>query len=280
MPSAHLDSKGTEDSGVEVNRPAPEADDDNAKTREGIVALAEEYLRRHPVARVAIAFGIGALLQTALKAGLQRSAQGTDMPKGNVPQLDLSAQGTEMPKGKTPQRDLSAEPRSARPPTHQFGAADMEFSTHHPGGKNVEFKFAWKKRPVDAPEDDWPMDEMGFTAVRPNGKRTAFTFKGKTRPIPDAKSAVGDARPGLGEATMEFTSSAPGRKDFKFTWKRVPPAAAADSDQPSGISLIGEGGSAAVSAVNRQEKRPAKKTSKKKTSKKSAAGEPDSEKRT
>ena len=263
MSSVRVDSMDTEDSGASADHPAPEAGEDSAESHRGVVAQTEEYLRQHPLARVAIAFGIGALLQTALKAGVQRLAKGTEIPKGKIPQ-----------------HNLSAEPRSARPRTHQFGAADMEFSSHHPDGKNVEFKFAWKKRPVDAPEDDWPIDEMGFTAVRPNGKHTAFTFKGKTRPIPDEKTAVGDSRPGLGKATMEFTSSAPGRKDFKFTWKRVPPTTGPqDSDQPSEISHIEDGGSAAVSAIKGPGQRPAKKASQKKASKKSASGEPRQEKR-
>jgi hypothetical protein len=279
MSSVRVDSMDTEDSGVSADHPVPEAGDDSTESRRGVVAQAEEYLRQHPLARVAIAFGIGALLQTALKAGMQRLAKGDEIPKGIE-----TLKGAETPKGKIPQKNLSAKPRSARPRTHQFGAADMEFSSHHPDGKNVAFKFAWKKRPIDAPEEDWPIDEMGFTAVRPNGKRTAFTFKGKTRPIPDEKSAVGDSRPGLGEAKMEFTSSAPGRRDFRFTWKRVPPAGGGqDSDQPPEISHIGDGESGAVSAVKRPEKRPAKKAYKKKAykkkaSKKSASVEPGKEK--
>jgi hypothetical protein len=256
MTSVSVDSRDTEDSAADVDRPAEELGDDSAKTPEGFVAQTEDYLRQHPVARVAIAFGIGALLQAALQAMPQRRPQGTETRKPRVPQ-----------------RDLSSAPPADCGRTHHLGAADMKFTTHHPDGKNVVFKFAWKKRPQDAPETDWSTDQMGFTAVRPNGKHTEFSFKGKTRPIPDKESSVGDSRPGLGWARLEFTSSAPGRRDFKFTWNRDPSdAAAADSDQSSGISPIREGGSAAVSAVDRQEKRAAKKTSKKKASKKSASG--------
>lgn len=173
---------------------------------------AADYIRQHPVMSAVVAVGIGALLQAALTA----VATGP-------------AKGAKKRKPKAAKRDSGSVSRPANPRTHHFGAADMKFTTQHPDGKNVEFKFAWKKRPVDAPETDWPQDQTGFTAVRPDGRRTAFAFTGKTRPIPDEESAVGDNRPGLGWAEMEFTSSAPGRKDFTFNWSRKPPAAAANT---------------------------------------------------
>lgn len=212
MTSAHLYSVRTEDSGAKVDRPARDIGDGRTKARGRFAAQAGDYIRRHPIAAVAIAFGVGVLLQTASTAAAQRTAQGTGTRKRRAPQ-------------KAPQRDPAPEPASVRRRTHGFGAAEMEFITHHPDGKKVEFKFAWKKRPIDAPETDWPTDQMGFTADRPNGKHTAFTFTGKTRPVPaeDEKSAAGDYRPGLGRATMEFKSSRPGRRDFRFTWNRVPP---------------------------------------------------------
>jgi hypothetical protein len=212
------------------------------------------------MAAMAIAFGVGALLRTAATDAVKRFAEKTGTRTRKVPQPPQS-----------PRPDLSFEPSVGRPRNHGFGVADMEFTTHHPDGKNVVFKFAWKKRPTDAPETDWSTDQMGFTATRANGKHTAFTFTGKTRPLSteNEKSAADDNRGGLGRATMEFVSSAPGRGDFKFTWNRIPStAAAADSDQSSGISPIRESGSAAVSAVNGEEKRPAKKASRKKASKK------------
>ena len=252
MTSARLNSRGTEDSAADVDGSAEEHGDDLAKARDSFVAQTEDYLRQHPLAQVAIAFGIGALLQTALKAMPQRSPSATETQKPRVPQ-----------------RDLSSEPESERRRTHHFGAADMKFTTHHPDGKNVSFKFAWKKRPTDAAETDWPTDQMGFTAVRPNGKHTEFSFNGKTRPIPDEETSVGDSRPGLGWAKMEFTSSVPGRRDFKFTWNRVPSDAAADgAAQPARVVHSREGGPVPESVVKKKANRLAKKSPKKKTPKK------------
>ena len=99
----------------------------------------------------------------------------------------------------------------------------MEFSARRPGKKNIVFRFAWKKRPVNAPDADWPVDNMGFVAAHPNGRYTTFRMTRKTRPVPAA--STGDSRPGLGQAEMEFISSRPGRKDFRFTWTKVPPNA-------------------------------------------------------
>ena len=267
MTFVRVDSKDTEDSGPSVDRPADEEPgDDRAKAPERFAAPATDYIRQHPMAAMAIAFGVGALLQTAVKEAAKRFAQKT---------------GTRT--RKVPQPSPPPEPSFSGPRNHGFGVADMEFTTHHPDGKNVVFKFAWKKRPTDAPETDWSTDQMGFTATRANGKHTAFTFTGKTRPLStgNEKTAAGDHRAGLGRATMEFVSSAPGRRDFRFTWNRVPSTAvAADSDQPSGIAPIRESGSAAVRAVNRQEKLPAKKASKKKAPKKKASKKKASKKTT
>jgi hypothetical protein len=209
--AAGLDSNQVKEPEVKVDRPAPKPGDDSAQTEQRFFAQASEYLQEHPVARVAILFGVGALLQTALTTVAERSAQASGTRKRKLPQRDLSPQPEQQPEPRSepqPKPQSQLEPRPApqrqtetpsdRHKTHQFGVADMEFTSHHPDGKNLLFKFAWKKRPVDAPEDDWPTDRMGFTAVRPNGKRTEFAFKAKTRPIPDEATAVGDARPGLG----------------------------------------------------------------------------------
>ena len=99
----------------------------------------------------------------------------------------------------------------------------MEFNARRPGKKNIVFRFAWKKRPVNAPDTDWPTDNMGFAAARPDGTYTAFRMTRRTRPVPAL--TTGDSRPGLGQAAMEFIASRPGRKDFRFTWNKVPPNA-------------------------------------------------------
>jgi hypothetical protein len=204
-------------------RPAREPDEERTKWGEVLIPGLEDYLGQHPFETVAAVLGAGLMLRAALRSRSQRP----EIAKPDESQRRALRESL-------PERPLPAQPKSpaARPRTHHFGAADMEFTTHHPNGRNVEFRFAWKKRPVDAPEADWPTDEMGFTAVRPNGKHTAFTFKGKTRPIPDEKTAVGDSRPGLGWAKMEFKKSAPGRRDFKFRWSRVPPSAAPTASTP------------------------------------------------
>ncbi|MFQ5634446.1 MAG: hypothetical protein ACE5G3_03835 [Gammaproteobacteria bacterium] len=116
------------------------------------------------------------------------------------------------------QRALQRAPASGAP-SHDVGAADMEFTSHRPDGSSVEFRFTWKKRPTDASEADWPVDKMHFTAARASGKRTALTFERKTRPVP----AGYNIHPGLGEARMEFVARHPGQRDFRFTWDKEPP---------------------------------------------------------
>ncbi len=155
-----------------------------------------DYLRQHPVASVALAVALGAAGLAMRGAQLARTS-----PAGANAKMN----------GKGRRR------------THDVGAADMEFSARRPGRKNILFRFAWKKRPVDAPDADWPVDTMGFAAAHPNGRYTAFRFTRKTRPVPAART--GESRPGLGQAEMEFVSSRPGRKDFRFTWSKVPPNA-------------------------------------------------------
>ena len=318
MTSASIHSIETEKSAAKVDRPVPktgdaparepgdaparepgegpasEPADDSAQTEQRFFAQASEYLQEHPVARVAILFGVGALLQTALTTAAERSAQASGTRKRNLPQRDLSPETPPRPEQQAqpePQPPLQSARRSARRSelpsdparTHQFGVADMEITSNHPDGKNLLFKFAWKKRPIDAPEDDWPTDKMGFTAVRPNGKRTEFAFKAKTRPIPDEATAVGDARPGLGFGKMEFKSSAPGRRDFKFNWSRTPPNAAADdTEQPVRSSPSSRDPSAAASVVTKTAKKKAakKKTIKKKTAKKKAVKKKTTKKKT
>ena len=105
-----------------------------------------------------------------------------------------------------------------------MGAADMEFTKHHADGRKIEFRFKWKKRPTDDPEVDWEPDQMGFTSDGTDGTKTQFSLTKKVRPIPD-RDAPG-YRPGLGQLTMEFVSSRPGRKEFRFTWDKPPDAAA------------------------------------------------------
>jgi len=173
----------------------------------GLKVQVEDYIRRHPAAALTIAAGIGMLLPAALRAMAHRSGMGTG-----------SAGGARLQSG----RKTGPAPGQR---THDVGAAEMEFTTHHPDGKDIIFRFVWKKRPVDAAEADWPVDQMGFSASRPNGKHTAFTFTRKTRPIPPGYGDLSseDHRPGLGRATMEFSSSHPDRQDFTFTWRRTPP---------------------------------------------------------
>jgi len=256
MTSDRAHKTPAEVSGASADRTVPKRSngDGRVSVKENRPGVLEEYIRQHPIAATAVAIAAGLLLQAAVKSLAQRPAK---RPK--------------KAKSESPSRRASSPPAST-PRTHDFGTADMKFTTHHPDGKNVMFKFVWKKRPTGASETDWPTDEMGFTAERPNGKQTAFTFKSKTRPIPKKESAVGDSRPGLGQAAMEFTSSAPGRRDFRFTWNRVPAATtAADNNQRPELSPVRDVGSDALSAGKLQKKRPAKKTRKKKTSKKKTA---------
>jgi len=262
MESARTKSAPTEDTGAGAEPVAPKRSngDDRVAEKENRSVALKEFIRQHPVAAAAVAVGAGMLLQAVVKSLAQRSAT---RPEKAPP--------------KAPPSRPSPMPASGRR-THEFGMADMKFATHHPDGKNVRFKFAWKKRPTDAPEADWPTDEMGFTSDRPNGKHTEFTLKSKTRPIPDKASAVGENRPGLGQAAMEFTSSVPGRRDFRFTWNRAP--AAGGDPQSSANSPNPQGGSAAANAVNRREKRPAKKTSKKKAAKQKTFKKKSSKKKT
>ncbi len=167
----------------------------------------ENYIRKYPVAAVAIAAGVGTLLYAAWKSSGQAAVRGGKSSKRRPPARS------------TPARD------------HDTGAMDMEFTTHHPDGKDIVFRFEWKKRPVDMPDTDWPVDRMGFTATRPDGKHTTFRMTRKTRPIPPGYGdpAPGGIRPGLGEGVMEFVSSAPGRGDLRFGWKKIPHAEAADN---------------------------------------------------
>ena len=240
----------------------PSNGDGRVSVKEKRSGVLDKYIRQHPVAATAAAVGAGLLLQAVVKSLAQRN--GT---------------GSEKSKPKAPQRRASPTPASNRR-THDLGVADMKFTTHHPDGKNVMFKFVWKKRPTDASEIDWSTDEMGFTSDRPNGKLTKFTFKSKTRPIPDEESAVGDNRPGLGQAAMEFMSSAPGRRDFRFTWNRVPAAATvAGKNQPE-VTPVRHAGSDALSTVSQQETRPAKKARKKKTPKKKTSKKKTAKKKT
>ena len=179
----------------------------------------ENYIRKYPVAAAAIAAGIGALLYTALKRTGQDSAGNSARVRGAKPQVRSAA--------KSAQHASAARTTAVR--NHDTGAMDMEFTTHHADGKDIVFRFAWKKRPVDMPDAGWPVDRMGFTATRPDGKHTTFRMTRKTRPIPPGYGdpSPGGIQPGLGEAVMEFVSTAPGRGDLRFGWKKVPHAAAA-----------------------------------------------------
>jgi ElaB/YqjD/DUF883 family membrane-anchored ribosome-binding protein len=190
-----------------VARPARKPGRSPPKPRKRPARAIADYVQQHPAATIAIAVTAGLLLRAALASLADQRMRGA---------------GTRMPG--SGQRALSQEQTSSRRRTHDVGAADMEFTTHHPGEKKILFRFAWKKRPVDAPETDWPTDHMAFTATRPDGTHTAFRFTRKTRPVPAGTRGTpgADTRPGLGRATMEFISSRPGRRDFRFTWDKVP----------------------------------------------------------
>jgi hypothetical protein len=208
-----------------------------------------QYIRKHPVVSITAAVGIAVLLRTMFMGPAARTGKGTQMKKS-----------------KSRPRDPDIESPPKRPRTHHFGAADMEFSSKHPDGKTVNFKFAWKKRPTDAPEADWPVDQMGFSASRPDGKFTTFKFQGKIRPIPDEKTAVGDNRPGLGWARMDFVSSAPGRDDFAFTWNRTPAGEELrpDEEVTGGRARRTAQPPAARRAIGKKRPQPVKKTMPKK----------------
>jgi len=191
------------------------------------MANEEDFIRRRPVAGMAIALGIGALLQTVAKTMEQQRSR---PPATARPDGDAADEGTPLPPRRLPDPPApDPDPECARR-THDTGAADMHFTAHHPDGKRIEFRFAWKKRPVEAPDADWPTDDMSFTVERPSGKRIAFSFTRKTRPLPaDDLATPGPAtRSGLGRANMEFVSSRPGRGDFRFVWTKRPPESAPD----------------------------------------------------
>lgn len=191
-------------------------------------------IRQYPVAALSLAAGVGVLLQLALTAASERPARAAKRGLGTAARreaADPAARASAGPAEREPKPEAGREapPRRRREPaTHDVGVADMEFTSTHPDGKSVVFRFAWKKRPIEAAETDWPTDDMGFTAERAGGKRTAFRFMRKTRPIPteSERRAGGDrSRPGLGWAEMEFTSSRPGEREFRFTWTKTPPPA-------------------------------------------------------
>jgi len=175
----------------------------------------EDYLRKHPVAGTAIALGLGILLQAAAKMAALQNERGSKMSKS----ADKDPQKS---------RRLASPARKTTRRTQDTGAADMVFNANHPDGKSIAFRFSWKKRPVDAPDSDWPVDDMGFTVDRPSGKNVSFSFVRKTRPLPVNVQETGgnDSHSGLGRAQMEFTSSRPGRGDFRFTWIKTPPGEA------------------------------------------------------
>jgi len=199
------------------------------------MANEEDFIRRRPVAGMAIALGIGALLQTVAKTMEQQRSRppATARPDGDAADEGTPVSPRWLPDPPSPgpdaAPDAAPDAESARR-THDTGAADMQFTAHHPDGKRIEFRFAWKKRPVEAPDADWPTDDMGFTVERPSGKRIAFSFTRKTRPLPDAELAIPEpaTHSGLGRANMEFVSSRPGRGDFRFVWKKRPPESAPD----------------------------------------------------
>lgn len=181
-----------------------------AKARRHAVPALLDYARQHPVATAAVAVAVGAAAGFALKWF-------------GLPALGKKAGAGAPTSGRAVARPPASASASGPRRTYDVGAADMLFSARRPGKKNIVFRFAWKKRPVNAPDADWPVDNMGFVAAHPNGRYTTFRMTRKTRPVPAART--GDSRPGLGQAEMEFISSRPGRKDFRFTWTKVPPNA-------------------------------------------------------
>ena len=178
-----------------------------------------DLVRKHPVAAAAVAAGIGALLYAALRSSSRDAVA-----------AQRAGESPANPSVKSPGRKSPARPVPMRR-DHDTGAMDMQFTAHRANGKEILFRFAWKKRPVDMPDAQWPVDRMGFTATRPDGKHTAFTFTRKTRPVPPGYGdpSPGGIRPGLGEAFMEFVSTAPGRGDFRFSWSKIPHAGAAEA---------------------------------------------------
>ena len=183
----------------------------------------ENYIRKHPFAGSAIALGLGIVLQAAAKLAEQQRERGVTQA-GAADAEPEAPRRPPAPKSKTNAR------------AKDTGAADMTFDANYPDGRCIAFRFSWKKRPVDAPETDWPVDHMGYTVDRPNGKNVSFRFARKTRPLPaKARQPGGSAsHSGLGRAQMEFTSSRPGRGDFRFTWSKSPPGEKPDAGRSVG----------------------------------------------
>lgn len=169
----------------------------------------------------AATLGVGLLGVLTLASQAWRRQEGRE-------ETDAETSGRSKPPAKRQrgraERDLASDGRA-----YHVGALDMQFTTHRPGGKNIQLDFGWKKRPVDAPETDWPVDNMGFTLDLPDGKETTFKMARKSRVVP---SGYGDAiRPGLGEAALEFVSRRPDDGTFRFTWEKIAPAAAPETNE-------------------------------------------------
>jgi len=169
----------------------------------------------------AAALGIGLLGVLTLASQARRRHEGRE-------EMDPETSKRSKPPAKR-QSGRAANELAADRRAYDVGALDMQFTTHRPGGKNIQLNFGWKKRPVDAPETDWPTDNMGFTLDLPDGKETTFKMARKSRAVP---AGYGDViRPGLGEAALEFVSRRPDDGTFRFTWEKIPPAAAPETDE-------------------------------------------------